>query len=367
MRNRNKINNRRLKEIVNDCYDIINSTIIKNDALNNITDTVLSEFGEYFGPYILKNPNKISMNFIELLDQLLFEIKENISDNDDIRETIMDDLYLRIKINLEIIKNKSIYKKNLYNRMFSYDDTIIISHYQMAEYIPDLMTEYYEQPVLQKPILKALLAFDVEELINFYYQIVKDLCSLDIKCLALVGLKLLSSNFLNWSYLSIKDSQLKKLVEYVESIDLDNIEKINLPYDIYSSFFIINLIEQKFEDFFDESIIEWMFTIKKHILSFDLENSFYINILSSISNIISFMNINCLENYITNKDNLKIFLNIIDILPNTLFNRISTKLDNLGMDFINSSNELVESNIVKLDEVNSNLSDYLFWMTPKII
>ena len=104
MRNRNKISKSRLKAIVNDCYDIINLEPSKFEALNKISDKALIEFGDYFGPYILKSPDKISMNFIELMDQIIFEIKENNQHDDNIKETIIEDLYLRVKINLEIIK-----------------------------------------------------------------------------------------------------------------------------------------------------------------------------------------------------------------------------------------------------------------------
>ena len=74
---------------------------------------------------------------------------------------------------IDVYNEKEIYKQNLCNRVISKDDTMIIRHYKMSEYIPELLVEFYEQPELQYFILRVLLVFQADELRHFYNQIMK--------------------------------------------------------------------------------------------------------------------------------------------------------------------------------------------------
>lgn len=365
MKSNLKIGKEELCELSGHCYDLYNSSSSKTDALKKIASAASAEFGEYFGLNILKNPDEISVNFIELLDQIVFEFEENDSDEDNIKKYIIDDLYLRISIYLKLYKDEELYKKDISKRILSYDDTIIIKHYRMKEYIPNLIDEFFEQPNIQKAILKTLINFDIEELLNFYYQIVKENYCLEIKSLALIGLKGFSSKFTNWHLLKTCDKKLNTLVDYAESFDMDNMEHNNLPYDLYSLFFIINFIELNISSLMNGSTINWICDLLDSSVNIGIENLLHTSIYSSITNIIIYFNLDYMKFFLKNENYMISLTNLIDILPRAFFDRITIKLDLLGVEFIKGVNELLSSGKVKPDRINSNIISYLFWESSK--
>ena len=166
-----------MKKFAEQCYSLLNSSSSRRDTLKKISEMASSDFGEYFGPDILSCPDEISVHFIEILDQIVFETQENLISPNSINDYINDDLYNRLNIYLDVIKDITLYKNSISNRRLTYDDTVIIRHFSLKEMVPELIEEFYEQPTIQKDILRTLLVFNNEELLNFYYQIVKKLHS----------------------------------------------------------------------------------------------------------------------------------------------------------------------------------------------
>ncbi len=363
---RSKIDKKRLRYIARQCYNLLITSKNKYDALLKISETAAKEFGEYFSPNILLNSDQISVNFIEIMDQILFEIEENDSDEENIRNYIIEDLYNRIKIYLEIFEGEDVYKKSLSNRIITCDDTFIISQFNMARYVPDLMTEFYEQPNLQKPILKALLKFDVEELLNFYYQIVKDVFCLEIKCLALTGLKCLSTQFRNWHLLKLKDDALAEIADYAEKFNINRIESNALPEKLYCIYFAINFIEKNLNNLMYSESVDWIMKLFKNLLKVNIGNAIFDNIYMSLSNIILLSDTDCFISAFQRNSNLVTFLRLIDILPPSYFNRITIKLDNFGREFVELINEQIAKNMIKTDKFSSNIFNYLLWQFPDL-
>jgi len=360
-----KFNKKALTRIANRCYDLLSMAPSKKEALSRIALTASTEFGEYFGPIILENPDEISVNLIELLDQIVFEIEENDSGENNIREYIIDDLYLRINIYLEIIKDRDLYKKSLSSRLLTYDDTIIIKKYKMHEYIPDLLREFHDQANLQKAILKTLLTFDAEDLLNFYYQIIQGVYCLDIKSLALIGLKGFNGRFSNWHKLRNGDDDLNRLISYTKSFNILNIEKNELPVDHNTLFFVINYIEQYIGEFAEESAYNWILSVFKVFSQIEIDNSLFTSIYTSISNIMISFDIDYLKKFSKSEENLISFIHFIDRFPRSIFDRITVKLDVLDREFTSPVNSLISSEKIILDEVNSNILSYLLWNSPR--
>ena len=212
----------------------------KEKALEKIANLVKAELGDYITPDILSSSDELQAGFIELLDQIVFETSENTQAENKIREYIFEDLYLRLTIYLDIFSDRDSYKRGLGSRMLTNEDTIIIKKYYMDEFIPLLMSEYYDQPALQKSILKALLVFDSEQLLNFYYQIAGQESCHEVKIFSLLGLKTSTPKFANWRHIVTDDERINSLIDYVKSFDLSDPGKNTIPEELFTIFFVIN-------------------------------------------------------------------------------------------------------------------------------
>jgi hypothetical protein len=367
MNDRTKLDAMQLNQFVNLCYDLIQSVPSKKEALDIIASEATRQFGAYFGPVILQSPDEISVNFIELLDQIVFEMDENRNNGDNIHEYMADDLYLRITLYLEAIKDINLYLNSLMNRVLCADDMIIIRHYRMREYMPLLLKEFSEQPNMQKHIIKCMLTFESDDLLNFYYQIVHGSYCMEIKALALIGLKSMTTAFTRWDRLKNSDDELVSLISYVEGFDPRNLEKNALPYEINSLFFVINFIELKHESISFKRVRNWMLNVFKTFLFINIgaSSSVYSSIYRSISNILMRMDNDVLKSFMNNDHDLAAFVSFIDLFPRAIFDRITIKLDLMDREFVHSVNDLISSGKVNVDEVNSNIQSYLVWNTTQ--
>ena len=114
------------------------------------------------------------MGFLRLLDQIVFELTENLPADASVREYIIDDLHARLSIYLDVFSGKETYACNLNKRLLTHEDTVIIRQCGLGEYLPLLLAEFNEQPVLRKSILRCLLSFDSSDLLNFYYNVASE-------------------------------------------------------------------------------------------------------------------------------------------------------------------------------------------------
>ena len=151
-----KLNNENLHEFALRCYDTLQTAESKGDGLKLISDLISTQIGDYFGPEILTHHDEFSLSFIGILDQIVFEMEENTPSDEAIRDYIIDDLYIRLRKYLDILYDKDVYKHNFTNGLISQEDTIIIKHFQMEEYIPELITEFYDQTSITKTNIKGI-------------------------------------------------------------------------------------------------------------------------------------------------------------------------------------------------------------------
>jgi hypothetical protein len=171
----------------------------------------------------LSEPDDVSVGFIELLDQVIFEIEEVQNANDNkIEEYLIEDLYQRVESYLEVLSDADLYKRNLGKRIMNVEDTIIIKRFGFVEYVPLLMSEFNEQAAIRQHILKALISFNNEELLQFYYDILKKECEADIKVLSLIGLKKPVYQFDNWHLLECREEDYGALIQFVQSFKYEN-------------------------------------------------------------------------------------------------------------------------------------------------
>lgn len=364
MKTKRKLYRDDLKEFADTCHSLTNDSSDKTGVLNKIAETCTGRFGEFFGPDILAEPDELSVNFIELLDQIVFEMVDSTSGERVIREYIIDDLYRRVSLYLDVFRGIGHYEQSLVNRRITTDDLVIIRHYHLDVYIGELTDEFYEQPALQPAILRTLLVFDEEKLLNFYYQVTKELHSMEVKSLALMGLKQYNDRFTNWDMLKTLGEELSELAAFVENFNTEDISLNSVPSTVNSLFFTLSYIEMNLKGLMKRRIIPWIFSVIRSILYFNRDSSFFTGIFSSIGNIILYFDIEYIQFLLREDRHMISFICVLDILPPPVFERMRIKLDQLGREFVNQVDELRKTGRIHLDDQNSNVIGYLYRKTP---
>jgi len=363
-----KVDVNKLHFIAQTCWAILDTSINKIEALKEISRTIKVEFGEYFNPGILSQPDEISINFIELMDQIVFEMEKQFPEDDSIRDYITDDLYHRLTIYLEVLNDLDSYKKNLMRKILTKDDIVIIKHFRLKEYIDDIISTFDEQQNLQKEILKTLLSFDNEHLLQFYYQVVKGVYCYETRCLALLGLKNCNVRFKNWHKLiDNEEDELTPLVSYVKEMNACEPWTNEIPKELSSLTLLTYFADIFFEKTLNSQFYMWLFNIFNELVNYDLNQSASGGIYYSISSVLIKLNVEFYNTIIQSDELLPSFIKIIDSLPRNYFDRVTVKLDILGDTFVQRVNELVELDLLILQDIESNTQTYLFWKSSQSI
>lgn len=352
-----QLKTQRLIEIAEKSYDQFKNAKSKFDALKVISDVVARELGHYLNVYACNELNEVLIGFVELLDQIIFEIEDGFNKADNgIEEYIIDDLYQRVNSYLELFKNIEIYKKNLRDRLVNLDDPLIIRYYKLEEFVPSLMVEFFEQPDMRLTILKSLLFFRDDELLNFFYEIAKNEYDMGLRILALIGLKEFKYRFNNWHILEGIDKNYNDLIDFVRTFSLDNVEKKNHHDNSYIILFILFNIELSLINRMPIPDYSWLLHFFYNI-SVEKSDSPFMqqHIYKTISNILTRIDFNRLRSSLQIKENLIPFLHLVDSFPVEHFDRIMPIIDFLGKDFLSTVERMIVSGKLKLDSEKSNL------------
>jgi hypothetical protein len=352
----------RILEFANSCHDKIKGSVLKNEVLAIVADFASPLIDEYYR-YVLERPDEISLNFIELLDQIVFELSENMPSDNIVREYLTEDLYNRLNIYLDIFKGQDIYAGNLNRRILTHEDTIIIRQCGLKEYIPLLISEYNEQPVLQRSILYALLSFNCDELLNFYYKTATESGGIEVKALSLVGLKKFGTQFGHWHKLTSDNDGYKQMIAYARSFDCKAIENNEIPPNLYSLLFALQYIEATTDLLVDLNSLSWIIHMLNSMVGVGFYNTYLTDFYMSICKILTFAGIDALRRALSAEEQATALVQIIDFLPREYFDRIIAKLSLLGDEFINRVNSLLSAGAIKLNDRESNTFGYILWKT----
>ncbi len=356
-----------LQSFAHQCHESMTRAPSRYEALKEISETASELFGDYFGANILKTTDELSVRFVELLDQIIFEIEENNHVDAKIREYISNDLYERLNIYLESFIDLNIYKKNLKGRLLREEDLVVISHHEISEYLPILMDEYYEQPALQKSILKKLIQFDSDELLHFYYSVVKEKNCIEVIILSLIGLKKNVNRFNNWRHLKTEDDDFNHLVEYIEQFNLDSLYENDVPTDVNTLIAALFILEMKIDSITGHQEISWMIEVLNTLSRIALDNTNVYTLQVCVSNILVYFDPERLREILVTEDLIVSFIHLCDFLPQDLFSRITFKLSMVGEDFLMQLKKMLESDRVKLKRNDSNILTFLMWETQTIL
>lgn len=349
-------------------YDILKSTTSRSEALKNIAQQATEDFGEFITPGSLNLIDEIEINFVEILDQIIYEFRENTDYEANIKDYIIDDLYSRLYLYLESFNSINQYIKNIKNRPLFYDDVIIIKNIKIFKLIPLLIEEYDELTLLQKPIIKALLHLAEETPPDFFARACKDSTHRFIKSAAILGHRYTetpipdlsgcegqSSNEINFTNCT--------LPSYADKFDLSSIWKNREPENKEEITFALIHIEKNIKNLIDYQSINWILDIINLIPGMSFENSWLREINTSVSNILINIDVTRIKEFLNNEEKLIRAINFIDLFPKIIFNRLTGRLDKLGLEFHYRLNSILEKNDFKAKDLNSNMLNYLSWNT----
>ncbi|MBP7738427.1 MAG: hypothetical protein KA369_20805 [Spirochaetes bacterium] len=352
----------RFEEFARTCYEKIVPASSKMEALTIIAEYASPRIEEY-SLSAIEEPDEITQNFIELIDHVIFELTENIPADSMVRQYVSDDLFARLSIYLDVFRDREIYSVSLKKRLLVHDDTVIIRQLGMKEQVPLLMAEYYEQPALQRSILQALVSFECDELLNFFYTIAKEAGSAEIKALALVGLKRCGTRFSHWRHLATDSEEHNLMIAYAQGFDCSSIEKNDIPDDLFSSMFVLQYVESNRRLLAGSSSLSWVMDLVRATLDMGYFNSYLADLYTSICNIIIFARTETLWELLGADRQVKNLVQVIDFLPREYFDRIMPKLSLLGPAFLHRVQFMLTAAKIKLDERESNTHSYLLWKT----
>ncbi len=349
-----------INRFAQECSDKINSSPSRQAALKTIADYASPHLETYLA-LTLRNPDEISMHFLDLLDQIIFETTENIQSDDPVHEYMIEDLYSRLCIYLDIFGGRETYAGNFNKRNITFDDTIIIRQCRMEELVPQLVEEYNEQPILQKPILKALFNFDSEILLNLYYNITKDGNSIEEKILALIGLKRFISKFNFDNLHTAGNEEYTRLVEYAQSFRCHDVAANSLPGDTHSLLFSLNFIECNAGEILDPPVFAWVLRALRQFLKPVFNGRISADIHKSANNIILLAKPEALGAMIKDKELAAALVQVLDFFPGEFSYKLDKKISLIKNDFANAVKRFDLSEKLKLDGPTSFIMKHILW------
>jgi hypothetical protein len=350
----------RLLDFANSCREIIKTSSTKLEALQLIADTASNRLEEYQYS-VAANPDEISVNFIRLLDQIVFELTENLPADSSVREYIIEDLYARLGIYLDVFSGKETFACNLNKRLLTHEDTIVIRQCGLGEYLPLLLAEFNEQPLLRKSIIRCLLTFESGDLLNFYYNVAGEPGALDVKCMALVGLKKFGPLFRKWDLAAADDQAYGRLVAYAKAFDGDELQNNMVPGDLHSLMFVIQYIESNFSTVVNERTLGWIMSVIGAIPGIGYYNSYLNDLYDSLCAIMLYAGVENLKQVLKDDTMAKELFVAVDFLPREYFDRISPMLSVMGDELIHRVSTMMASGTIRPDERESNLLGFVLW------
>jgi hypothetical protein len=351
------ISPRFLGEVARACRERLEGCDSPRSALAAVASCVSIAIGPRPGRAVLERPGPVSSAFLELLDQIVFEMDESRElEGGRVEEYILGDLYRRLEIFLSLCAGADSYRESLNSRVLTADDALIIRHYALSDLVAPLMSEFFEQPHIRFPVLLAMVSFESEDLVGFLYEIARGEYDTDLRVLAVIGLNMNNyGRFDGWDMLSgTGDEDFRALIRYVSGgTDADSPTGCILLFRVLEVEFEANRIAEP-EDC--AAVLSSLHGILKHELeAMPMKPRIY----ESLSRILDQMRCGAMRRHLRDDDNLRDFIYLVDGMPAELFERVSRLMEYLGGETMTAMERLVAGGGVHLDERSSQLSAYL--------
>ncbi len=344
-----------LEETSRYCYKILSTGKSMDEVLSSICQYLIRAFGNYISPGKLSFFNEMKINFIELLDQIIYEYRENTNYDPSIKDYIITDLYSRLSLILEAYNSSEMYMKNIKQRALYPDDLIIIREMGLKELISFILEEWDETTNLHKPAIKTLLYF-AKGHFNDFMEIHQNTYSKYVKAAASLGMRY---DFPNAPAGTVLSNIMCS--EYFWKFNLKNITENRLPKTPDELVFTLLHLEREIDLIADNYDYLWIFRFLSDVPDMEIKNSWSVEIYSSLTSLFIKLDCNRLCKIINSEDQIVSFIKFIDYLPRNYFNRITGKLDEMGRDFHFKINSIIEKGKIDISETNSNMFNYICW------
>ncbi len=344
----------RVRNFANLCHKTLQTIPGRNEALMEISRLYSGTFTPEDSAMI--DSDVVLAGFFDLLDHVGFEIEENSADDPMIRDYIIEELYSRAKIYIDIYTDVEVYKTNLRKRLITHEDTVIIQAMNMEDFVPALINEFYSKPQIKKSILRALVHFQNDELLNLFYQTVREEECLDITILSLIGLKRLGSRFQYWRLLKGESETFNDLVKYVEAFKPgeepfhDSFQKTIFTL-LYTELFI--------KEICDAVPFSWMIRLLQQSLEYTTDLSNAGTIYRSIVSILLQCDISYFRKMTEREEYIVTLANLINSIPREYIDRLIARLTLLGPQFRVELDALIACKAVDPASGESNLLCFL--------
>ncbi|MBN2077488.1 MAG: hypothetical protein JW838_00885 [Spirochaetes bacterium] len=344
------------------CRERMSSAPTKIEALESVVE-IASPLLDGYRRLVMEYPDEISVSFIELLDQAAFELSENMPDNETVRGYVVDDLYGRLAIYLDCYHDRDAYSSGLNKRILTHEDTVIIRQFRMRKHIPLLMSEFHEQPALQRSILITLVSLEEGDLHHFYYTVARDSDAIDVRALALAGLKKSGMGYRAFHMLEAGAWGNDGMVAYAKSFNSGTLEKNEIPREGPSLAFALRYIESNIELLVDYGTLAWVIAVLRSFIRLENHDLFHPDIRRLICTILVFAGVEQMKRLLSDKEGLLYVRELLDFLPREYFGRIMGKVELWGEEFIGRISGFLAMGTIRSGGDDSNTACYALWKT----
>lgn len=349
----------RIDDKIDNYLSILNSSFSRSEVLKKAAELAVSDFGDYITPGSLNLTDEIHIIFLELLDQIVYEFRENNEYDTNIKDYIIEDLYSRLTLILESLSSKDLYVKNLKNRPLFHDDLVIIKKMNLYEAVPALSAVIEDITPLQLPVLKTLLYFTDFLNLDYFYNSFRNSSSGFIKAASALGLKYCASRGLNWSTVKENCNGLAGFINYAENFNMTSLNENPFPANREGFIFALLHVEKIINRVDKHKDINWILDILCSSRNYTFEKSCLSEVNTSTGNILLGLDMELLRSALKDEKRLISMACLIDRLPNSIFNRITGRLDELGIEFIFNLNSVIEKKKIPPCDCSSNILSYL--------
>ncbi len=344
------------------CRGMISSSPTKLEALEAVVDFAAPLLPEY-RRLVMEDPDEISVSFIDLLDQAAFELSENMPDNETVRGYMVDDLYGRLAIYLDCYYDRDAYSSGLNRRVLTHEDTVIIRQLRMREHVPLLMSEFHEQHALQRSILITLVSLEEGELYNFYYTVARESEAIDIRALAVAGLKKSGMGHRALHMLEAGEWGHDGMIAYAKSFSGEALDQNRIPHDGPSFVFAVRYIESNLMLLADYGNLAWVIALLRSFIRLESHESYHPDIRRSICSILVFAGVEPMKRLLGDREGLVSVRELLDFLPREDFNRIMGKVELWGEEFTGRISGFLAMGTIRSAGYDSNTACYALWKT----
>ncbi len=350
-----------LEETSQYCHKVLSSEQSMDKVLNTLCQYLTRAFGNYLSPGNLSFFEEMEINFVELLDQIIYEYRENLTYDQTIKEYIIADLYSRLSLHVEAFNDPTLYKKNLPHRQLYPDDLAIIRDMKMEDMVPFLIEEWEEMTNLQKSSMKTLLYFAIGNFHTFK-NIYEKTYSNYIKAAAILGMKYDIENApIGYNELKLINS------DYMRNFKLKEVFENPLPESPGEKVFTILHIERAISMMPDDKSYLWILKVLSQLPEKEFKSSWLPEIYNSMSNIFLNLQNEQIIKLVSKKEHILDFIKLVDFLPRNIFNRITGKIDELGRKFHLQIASELEDKKLNIHKTNSNIFNYICRNSKRII